>query len=230
MAKQSMQAPGEQNSKELSDDALRMRIQDIFVKSLIFKVALGIAVLGALLIGAVSFSSSWIALNVHDVVTHAQTELQNTKDDLERTEGEYKQVRARLDNVVNDAKQQMDDVVRDAKNTARIATEQATQAANNARDSIPNIVSTDLAAHKDDLDKALSVEEQKAIKEFHSAVEEIEQNHEKSLSINLEEASPKNSTNILFTWIGSWPWWLRWTLYAIVPVVIIGIIVIFFVR
>jgi hypothetical protein len=229
MARQPSQLPSKRNLNELSDNELRMWIQDIFVKSLIFKVALGISHLGALLIGAVSFSSSWIALNVHDVVTHAQTELQNTKDDLVRTEGEYKEVRTQLDNGVNEAKQQMDEVVRDVKNTARMATEQAAQAANDARDSIPNIVSAHLAAQKDNLDKALSDEEQKAIKEFHNAAEEIEKKHERALSTTLDETVPQNSTNILVAWIDSWPWWLRWTLYVVVPVVIIGIVIAFFV-
>lgn len=213
--------------EELSDNNLRMRIQDIFVNSLIFKVAIGVAVLGALLIGVVSFSSSFISFNIHDAVTRAQADLQNTKDDLERTENKYKQTKVQLDDFARNAKQNIDSIVKEA---IQADNDEVKLAANQARDSIPTLVSVIVTAQKDDLEKALSEEEEKIIKEFHNTAEEVEKKHEKALSANLNETIPQSFTNIIFTWIDSWPWWLRWTLYVVVPVIIIGIIIAFFAR
>jgi hypothetical protein len=61
--------------KDLSDDQLRIRMQDLFVRSFIFRIAVGLAILGAAAIGAVGISSTWITFNAENAVKQAQADL-----------------------------------------------------------------------------------------------------------------------------------------------------------
>jgi hypothetical protein len=122
MSQETLQVPKEplQVTKELSDDELRIRMQDIFFRSLAFKAAVGLALLGAVLIGLFTVNSSWIAFNASNTVAAAQAELEKKRDEIARTEsnlvtlerqseettGKYNLVKTQFNDIVNEGKGQ----------------------------------------------------------------------------------------------------------------------------
>jgi hypothetical protein len=57
-----------------------------FFPALAFKAAVGLALLGAVLIGLFTVNSSWIAFNASNTVAAAQAELEKKRDEIARTE------------------------------------------------------------------------------------------------------------------------------------------------
>jgi hypothetical protein len=90
MSQETLQVPKEplQVTKELSDDELRIRMQDIFFRSLAFRAAVGLALLGAVLIGLFTVNSSWIAFNASNTVAAAQAELEKSEMKLQEKRDE----------------------------------------------------------------------------------------------------------------------------------------------
>jgi septal ring factor EnvC (AmiA/AmiB activator) len=126
MSQETLQLPKElpQVTKRLSDDELRIRMQDIFFRSLAFRAAVGLALLGAVLIGLFTVNSSWTAFNARNTVAAAQEELeksemklQEKRDEFARTEsnlatlerqseettGKYNLVKTQFNDIVNEA-------------------------------------------------------------------------------------------------------------------------------
>jgi hypothetical protein len=87
---------------------------------LAFKAAVGLALLGAVLIGLFTVNSSWIAFNASNTVAAAQAELEKKRDEIARTEsnlvtlerqseettGKYNLVKTQFNDIVNEGKGQ----------------------------------------------------------------------------------------------------------------------------
>jgi hypothetical protein len=148
-----------------SDDDLSLRVHHIFYNSTAFKAAAALALLGAVLIGMVSISSSWINFTAANTVAKIQAELAKTQEDVAETEKDaqdlqekYKTNKDRIDQMVKDKEDRLNIALNNAtadyrklvdsqiigvKNETDEYTKTANSAietARNARDNITGIV------------------------------------------------------------------------------------------
>lgn len=119
-----------------SDDDLSLRVHHIFYNSTAFKAAAALALLGAVLIGMVSISSSWINFTAANTVAKTQAELAKTQEDVVKTEKDAQELQEKY----KVDKDRIDQIVKDEEDKLNNALNNATKTYNNLVDTQINIV------------------------------------------------------------------------------------------
>jgi hypothetical protein len=190
-----------------SDDDLMLRVQHLLFASTGFKAAVGIAILGSVLIGLVSLSSTWINFTASNVIAKTQEDLAKTQTELTKTQRdsiETEHQYANLQTKVNDIGRKLDTVIADANANisakvgefnGKIANytdevqkkdKDAEKVAEDAKHSIPDIVRSIVLAKQDELNSILSSEERTAIQTFKSSVTDITNKYTADLQQHLD--------------------------------------------
>jgi hypothetical protein len=107
-----------------SDDDLSLRVHHIFYNSTAFKAAAALALLGAVLIGMVSISSSWINFTAANTVAKTQADLAKTREDVVKTEKDAQELQEkysidkdRIDKIIKDDEEKLNNALNDATKT-----------------------------------------------------------------------------------------------------------------
>jgi hypothetical protein len=221
-----------------SDDDLLMRVQHVFFGSTAFKAAVGLALLGAVLIGLVSVTSSWINFTAADTVQKTQAELTKTQGELARTQqnaadlnnkyldskekysdlqNQLSQFNTKVTEEISEQKESFKKVLSQYEVEVKTATDSATKAADRASASVPGIVADIVAKQQKDLEARLVAEQEDAVTRFHAMIIELVDNRTAESKAKLNETTnPPGSQHFnggVLTWINQL-WTSQFVVYA----------------
>lgn len=204
-----------------SDDDLSLRVHHIFYNSTAFKAAAALALLGAVLIGMVSISSSWINFTAANTVLKTQAELAKTQEDVVKTEKDaqelqekYKVDKDRIDQIVKDEEDRLSNALNNATeaykslietqtNAVKNETDEytktansASEAAKNASDSIAGIVNGIVVSERSELEERIKRVEDQTVGDF---ARDAGQLKETQLNQKLKEKLDKISDKVTET-------------------------------
>ena len=204
-----------------SDDDLSLQVHHIFYNSTAFKAVAALALLGAVLIGMVSISSSWINFTAANTVLKTQAELAKTQEDVVKTEKDaqelqekYKVDKDRIDQIVKDEEDRLSSALNNATeaykslietqtNAVKNETDEytktansASEAAKNASDSIAGIVNGIVVSERSELEERIKRVEDQTVGDF---ARDAGQLKETQLNQKLKEKLDKISDKVTET-------------------------------